>query len=318
MNPRFSIIIPVFNVENYLHQCLDSVIEQDFDNYEVICVNDGSTDESPQILKEYEQKYNQIKVIHQTNKGLSAARNRGINASKGDYILFLDSDDWLETNALSILKKNLSDEDLLCFSGSLFYEDSGLLIKDSGYSDTNLSGWEYYNKYVTKPVKFHFVCVVLRLYRRDYLFKNKLFFKEGIFHEDNLFTPLACYFANKVSVINESLYVYRQRVGSIMGDTTFKRLQDLIETVNYLAEFFSNKVGMEKKYIYKYLASAYISAFSVEKTLVYGNRDAEISRLINWRLFRLACVNPRHFFLFNLIRLHPSLFRFYTRLVKII
>ena len=97
---RFSIIIPVYNVEKYLRDCLDSVLGQSFSDWEAICVNDGSTDHSASILEEYASRDIRITVISQPNGGLSAARNTGMNAAKGDYVIFLDSDDWLEADAL--------------------------------------------------------------------------------------------------------------------------------------------------------------------------------------------------------------------------
>ena len=121
----FSIIIPVYNVENYLRDCLDSVLGQSFSDWEAVCVNDGSTDHSVSILEEYASRDNRITVISQPNGGLSAARNTGLNAAKGDYVIFLDSDDWLEADALKTLSENLSGEDLLCFNGRRYFEDSG-------------------------------------------------------------------------------------------------------------------------------------------------------------------------------------------------
>ncbi|MBR5160328.1 MAG: glycosyltransferase family 2 protein, partial [Thermoguttaceae bacterium] len=100
--PAISVIIPVYNVEPYLRECLDSVVNQTFRDIEIICVNDGSTDGSPAILEEYAAKDSRIIIIHQQNGGLSAARNSGMNAAKGDFILFVDSDDYIKQNTLEI------------------------------------------------------------------------------------------------------------------------------------------------------------------------------------------------------------------------
>ena len=121
----FSIIIPVYNVEPYLRTCLESVFNQSFDDWEVVCVNDGSTDGSAAILEAYSAKDNRLRIITQSNGGLSAARNAGMKEAKGDHILFLDSDDWLEANALETLAQNLDDEDMLCFSGRRYFEETG-------------------------------------------------------------------------------------------------------------------------------------------------------------------------------------------------
>ena len=102
-----SVIVPVFNSEKTLNRCLDSILNQTFKNFEVICVNDGSQDNSGQILNEYKMKDERIKVIEQKNKGLSGARNTGINLAKGKYVTFIDSDDWIEINTFEKIKENI-------------------------------------------------------------------------------------------------------------------------------------------------------------------------------------------------------------------
>ena len=113
----FSIIIPVYNVERYLRDCLNSVLGQTCHEWEAICVNDGSTDGSKFILEEYAAEDPRIKVITKNNGGLSSARNVGLERAEGDYILFLDSDDWLEGRALEILKGNMDGEDIGEYEG---------------------------------------------------------------------------------------------------------------------------------------------------------------------------------------------------------
>ena len=154
----FSIIIPVYNVELYLKDCLDSVLNQSFADWEAICVNDGSTDGSVTILGKYAEKDSRFKIISQPNAGLSAARNTGINAAKGDYILFLNSDDWMELNALEVLSKNINGEDLLCFSGRRFFEETNLynpadVLAEKSYQ----TGKDYYNENALLHRDFAFV-----------------------------------------------------------------------------------------------------------------------------------------------------------------
>ena len=108
---KFSIVIPVYNVEPYLPECLDSVLNQTLSDWEAVCVNDGSTDNSSVVLEDYASKDSRFRVITQPNGGLSAARNTGMKAALGDYVLFLDSDDWLEPNALLVLSEHLNGED---------------------------------------------------------------------------------------------------------------------------------------------------------------------------------------------------------------
>jgi len=311
---QISIIIPVYNVEKYLRQCLDSVLNQEADDYEVICINDGSTDGSGEILHEYSEKYDKIKVIQQENKGLSAARNAGMKAAYGEYIFFLDSDDWLVPNALEILKKEANGEDIICFNGRRYFEDGSLEVPDEGITESNLSGWDYYNKYALKPRKFHFVCTVLRIYRRDFLLQYQLFFEEGIYHEDNLFTPIACYYAKSVKVIPDILYVYRIRANSITQNFDSKRILDIVKVANKLAEFFIPINNLDKTTVYREIAGEYFKGFMPEEIKKYGNHDQALKKLINWDDFRMVAVYPRHKIIYRLLKIHPVIFRVYLKL----
>lgn len=280
---KFSVIIPVYNVEYYLKACLDSVLNQTFEDWEAICVNDGSTDNSATILEEYSHKDGRFKVVNQPNGGLSAARNTGLKAAAGEYVLFLDSDDWIEDNALEILSNDLDDEDMLCFSGRRYYEHEGLyheadLLKERSY----VSGMDYYNENALQSRDFAFVCVVLRAYRRTFLIENCLWFKEGIYHEDNLFTPIACYYAKKVRQVSDCLYDYRVRANSITTTGNVKRLRDLTGTANSLASFFIPKQGFDKTVIYRAITHHYQAVFAKASK---GERK-ELKLLCDWTMYR--------------------------------
>jgi glycosyltransferase involved in cell wall biosynthesis len=306
-----SVIIPVYNVEQYLHDCLDSVVAQSYSDYEIICVNDGSTDGSLEILCEYQKKYSKIIVITQQNKGLSGARNAGIEAAKGDYLFFLDSDDWIEPTTIEILAMKQNGEDLLCFNGRRVFENGETEEPDAGISDSQLSGWDYYTKYALLPRKFHFVCTVLRLYRREYVLKNNLFFEEGIYHEDNLFTPIACYYAQLVKVIPDCLYNYRIRVGSIMQTDNLKKLYDMIVVANKLSDFFIPIKDINKRQLYREIAGEYFSSYLPEKKKLFGKKDKIIRKLINWKNYKEMSVYPRHRFIYLLLFIHPDMFRIF-------
>jgi glycosyltransferase involved in cell wall biosynthesis len=313
---KFSIIIPVYNVELYLGDCLESVVKQTYSDYEVICVNDGSIDGSLKILEEFQKKYLQIKIISQPNKGLSGARNAGIHAAKGDYLFFLDSDDWIEPNTLEILAQKQNGEDLICFNGQRVLENGMIEKPDAGIDEGRLSGWEYYTKYALLPRKFHFVCAVLRLYRREYMLKNNLFFEEGIYHEDNLFTPIACYYAKSVKVIPYCLYVYRIREGSIMQTVSFQRIIDTISVANKLSDFFIPINDIDKSKLYKEIAGEYFGTFMPEINKLYGHRDDEIKKQISWNNFKEVSIYTRHKRIFLLLSIHSILFRIYLKIEK--
>lgn len=305
--PRFSIIIPVYNVEPYLRECLDSVLQQSHDDWEAICVDDGSTDGSAAILAEYAALDGRFRVVTQPNGGLSAARNTGLDNATGDYILFLDSDDWFETNALECIHSQLRPPtsdlrplDLLCFGGWRGAEE------ERPTPATYPTGWDYYNHCALAHHPFPFVCVVLRCYRRQMLEENDLCFREGILHEDNHFTPRVCLKAKEVKVISAPLYHYRQRPGSIMATRSFRSRQDMIRIANDLAAHFSQHNDLDRSIIYRALTHHYQVAF------LGATRDESkaLYPLVDWHLYRtVSRTRPRHRLNYTLLRFSPTLYR---------
>jgi glycosyltransferase involved in cell wall biosynthesis len=280
---QFSVIVPVYNVEQYLPECLDSLFHQTYGDWEAVCVDDGSTDGCAAILAGYASRDSRIKVITQPNGGLSAARNTGLDNATGDYILFLDSDDWLEPNTLECIHSNLRPPtsdlrplDLLCFGGWMGSK------AECPTSETFATGWNYYNRHALEHHEFPFVCVVLRCYRRQLLTDNRLTFRHGILHEDNLFTPQVCLAAQKTEVIPAMLYHYRVRPGSIMTTRGIKSRESLITISNELSEKFGNIDGLDRTTVYRFLTQCYQMAF-------LGATDDEASHLrtlVDWTSYR--------------------------------
>lgn len=302
----FSVIIPVYNVEAYLKQCLDSAVGQTYTNVEIICVNDGSTDDSSSILDEYASNHTNFTLLYQENQGLSAARNAGIRAAKGDYVFFLDSDDWIEPDTFKLLAEKQKGEDLVCFNGRRYFEDGTAEAPDPGMDDPVLTGWEYYNKYASVSRKFHFVCTVLRLYRREYLLKNSLFFEEGIYHEDNLFTPLACYYAKRVKVISDVLYVYRIRAGSITQSvfseqSKIKRIHDIVRVNNSLLRFFIPIENISKQLLYKNVSTELMHLINMINVWNLNDRLELVYAQIDWDNFKKSIRSLDLFILYKLL-----------------
>ena len=310
----FSIIIPVYNVENYLRDCMDSVLNQTFQDWEAICVDDGSADRSAIILDEYAGRDGRIKVIKQKNAGTASARNAGLKSAKGDYILFLDSDDWLVPNALQTLSNHLNEEDILCFSGRRFFESS----KSFNQADHLLprhykTGIEYYNENALLPRDFAFVCVVLRVYRRAFLLQNDLFFADDISYEDNLWVPIVLYYAESVSVVPDSLYIYRIREGSKMQDVSLKRKVDLLTVANRLAEFFIPRKDFDKTTVYRAITHHYQVVF----TQATPEDDKKLIPLVKWALYKtVSKTKPRHRLNYAAMRISPRLYRAILKLTK--
>ena len=288
----YSVIIPVYNVEEYLQSCLDSVLSQTFSDWEAICVNDGSTDGSVAFLEDYAAKDARITVINQSNAGTAAARNNGIRAAHGDYIFFLDSDDWIVPETLQILANRLRGEDILCFSGKRYFESTGEFhAADILPEITYDAGMDYYNENALVPRDFAFVCVVLRVYKREFLVRNGLFFDDDITYEDNLWVPKVLYFAQTVTVIPDVLYIYRIREGSKMQDVSLKRKMNMLKVANRLAAFFIPKNGFDKTVVYRAVTHHYQSAFLCDSS----SDRKELGKSCDWKKYRIVSwTKPKH------------------------
>ena len=215
-----SVIIPVYNVEKYLCECIDSVLGQTYQDYEVILVDDGSTDSSGTICDKYAETNSRIKVIHRKNGGLSEARNTGFDAANGEYIYFLDSDDYIRADALERMYEasKKTNADIYFFEAEVFYDDKENVDNSVLYERKSDYGTISSGKAAKKMMlenEFYTV-VYLHLYRRQFLIENKIRFYPGILHEDNLFSPLAFVRAKSVTHIHDKLYYRRMRSGSIM------------------------------------------------------------------------------------------------------
>ncbi len=294
--PLFSVIIPIYNTAVYLDDCLRSVVCQlPEQEVEIICINDGSTDDSVTVLQPYLARYPNIRLINQPNAGLSAARNTGLRAASGEYVLFQDSDDWLTSNAIDVLKKELIEHeniDVLAFAGQNYNEDTKQYetvepIPTGEYA----TGMDYYNHFASTNRQFPFVCVVLRAYRRQFLLENGLFFGEGLLHEDNLFTPLVCYKAGRVREISDVLYIYRHRSGSITQSPSDKNTLDLAQIANTVARatLVQKKGRVAKRAVCCYYQRA-IEQARCKPTLLN-----QVKQLVDWKLyFSVSLTKLRH------------------------
>lgn len=220
---KVSIIIPVYNVENYLSECLDSAIAQDHENKEIIVINDGSTDGSSKIIDDYQNEYPGIIVKHTQNQGLSVARNTGLEIASGDYVLFLDSDDWIESDALSTCLNKMDEykSDIIFFAATAFVD--GLpetATKAFNYerpkelTHSPMPSWLLFDRFLKR--KSYTVSACLFVYNKEKFGAVK--FLPGIFHEDNLFTTrLLLEHKDAVAAcIPEQLFHRRIRPDSIM------------------------------------------------------------------------------------------------------
>ncbi len=215
MNELISIIIPVYKVEKYLRNCLDSVINQTYKNLEIILVDDGSPDACPQICDEYEKNDDRIKVIHKENGGLSSARNAGLDKCTGEYIAFIDSDDYVDKMYIEKLYRAAKDKNAQMAICSFFYvNEKGNLKKGTKLENKIVSGDEKMNYIYVNPS----TCVDVswgKLYHKNIW--NNLRFPVGKIHEDVFVSDLTFNNANAVCFVAEYLYFYLQRNNSTSG-----------------------------------------------------------------------------------------------------
>lgn len=242
-----SIIIPAYNVEKFLSKCLDSCLRQDvpITTYEIIIINDGSLDNTFLIATDYAKIYSNISVISQENKGLSVARNAGALQAKGDYVWFVDSDDWIEENCLSKIFTKLIGADLVQIQYRYTF-DNPIWNKDEKiYIDEKKSGQEILLQgCLPAPVQF-------TIYRRKFLQENNLYFVPGIYHEDSEFKPRAVYFAKSVALVNDICYNYYQRTsGSITSSFKIKNAKDIIYVMNSIHKFSKDKEWKYRRAFY--------------------------------------------------------------------
>lgn len=265
----FSIIVPVYKVEKYLSTCVNTLINQTYSDIEIILVDDGSPDNCPKMCDEFALKDSRIKVIHKKNGGLSDARNAGINAAAGRYIIFVDSDDYIELDSCEKLSK-FAQKNVDIIVADAYVEGSKINLSHIPASDTIYSGMEYFKK--AFEAGYAPMAGWLNVFRREYLLENNLFFKKGILHEDEEFTPRAFIYAKRVIVSGIYFYHYIIREDSITTQKNKrKNATDLFDTCLYLEKIYGTFTDKNlKKLALDSLSRKYLSMFQTGKLYQYG------------------------------------------------
>lgn len=239
---KVSVIVPVYNVEKYLRKCLDSLVNQTIDDYEVILVNDGSKDSSQEIINEYKNTYSCIKSFEKENGGMSSARNMGLKHAKGEYISFVDSDDYVELDFLSKMYDKAKEEDsdvVICDYYALNEEEKRYMKCHMNFSS------DLKKEYLLSPPM-----VWSKMIKREIMEKIK--FTEGIFYEDLDICMRLHSLINKVSFVDEPLYnYYLQHSGSVMTQKAFNiHLLDIFTVLEDTKKLLEKKYFPEVEYIY--------------------------------------------------------------------
>lgn len=246
--PKVSVIIPFYNVEKYIGECLESVLNQTLKEIEIICVDDGSTDNSHEIVSEYKRKNENIKIIQKENGGQSSARNAALKIAKGKYIYFLDSDDCILPTTLEDAYQKAEKEqlDIVCFNTVAIFESEEMKDEYRFYENSYIRTGDYsgvqtgQSMFAKMREKYEFfVPVWFQIFRRSLIEENHLSFYEGIIHEDNLFTVQCFMLAKRVGYIDRTYHHRRIRVGSTMtSKIDMRNVEGYIVSYTELLRFF--------------------------------------------------------------------------------
>lgn len=272
--PKISIIIPVYNVEKYLRECLDSCVNQTLEDIEIICVDDCSTDNSYKILEEYQQKDSRIRIFQQEeNKKQGAARNKGLEVATGEYVWFIDSDDYIDTKACQILYDAVKefDVDMLCFSAIQFSEEDE---KRKFFYPKHFQGVQinkvYHPQTNWKEIHFSNLNPTVWAYLTKRSVIQKFKFREGVVYEDLDFTPKLFYYIDSFCYIPYTPYFYRINSNSTTQiQLTQKILEDYIESTINLSDFITQNKLSRQHFAHK----AFVQQLSWTLDLYKTNRD---------------------------------------------
>lgn len=287
-----SIIIPVYNAERYLAECLGSCLQQDlpYEEYEIICVNDGSTDNSVQILEYYQTRYKNIIVINQANQGVSVARNSGIDIAKSEYIWFVDADDLIQENVLYKLKNIAEDAQKDCFFLKAYYFKGELSEEEIKLKNQGLlfPAPELRTEYCT-----------LKLFRRQIIVQNNIKFAKGIaFGEDQLFNFEFFKYAENNEVLEISTYFHRIHQDSVMQSggwvlTSKRRAAAVVQIILFLIQEQSEEQEPNKTKTIKYLFSRREVLLEIVSRLPLKDMISELKRVRAAGIFNINYLAPK-------------------------
>lgn len=277
--PELSIIVAVFNIEDYIGKCIESIVNQEYKNYEIIIVNDGSTDRSPLVCQSYESKYDCIKVINQNNMGLSDARNAGLDASCGKYITFIDGDDFIEPGYLIKIMSTLSTDTDLLISNYAEYVSANNIKKGA---------YRIKNRY-SNDVLYYAMIEKIPLTAWGKFIKRSLFFPkndkpirfpQNRRYEDTVVILKIIAKSNMIAIVDNAYYYYVQRKSSITHKPKQKDINDLMLNIEEIEDSINNKNSSKYKDVY----ICTILLFALELGHKIEPFNQELVDNIKWRL----------------------------------
>lgn len=273
----FSIIVPVYNTERYLKQCVESILAQEYKNFELILIDDGSIDNSAVMCDEYAKSNENVIVIHKENGGAADARNIGLLRSSGNYVLFVDSDDFIEKGSLESIAKFVYGRklDIVFLKGYKYFDENNIQELDENIDVSTINDKFQLQEYISKLKKLP-GSACTKLVSREFALKNDLFFVKGMYAEDIEWFIKMIKKVESFDALNTSYYYYRQnRNGSVTNKVTAKHINSMIDILEtYAAKNIDN---IEDKYINNYLAYEYIIALALYMKLSKDNK-CEVKR----------------------------------------
>lgn len=289
--PKISIVVAAYNVEEYICRCLNSLTNQTLDDIEIIVVNDGSTDDTLNKIKEFVQDH-RVRVIDKQNGGLIEARKSGLNVTTGEYVQFVDGDDWLREDACEVLYKKATAEnlDILYFNLSYVYGDE-IILNNSKKFDV-LIDEEYLDMVLRNEIRAN---IVLQLIKKSFIKNNNIEIPGGItYAEDLLITVILASYNPRVSMIGEGLYYYYQRVGSITRMLTNKvfDVEKVINLIGIILEKNNFKYKYSEQfnylaymhlYFYRIIEAEHIEKLHYELYCMWKKRNIDIKRNVYYK-----------------------------------
>ncbi len=294
----FSVVVPVYNVEQYLEECIESILSQTFEDFELILVNDGSTDRSPAICDEYAKKDIRVKVIHKEKGGLSDARNIGTNEAQGQYIIYIDSDDYVKKNFFfqEVYNKTKDNADIICYKFCKYFENTGT-FSNCSFNFPTLAKNDTMSERINKIVKNDaFYCSAWsKAIKLSLIKENNIKFEKGLLGEDQEWYYHILLVANNINGLDDDFIVYRQRANSITSSWKTKNLTDCI----YLIEKWN--IGIHnadisdnyKTALYNSLAKLYCNLLIGYTTFKNKNKKDYIKQIEDLKHLLKYDLNPR-------------------------
>lgn len=293
IKPKFSIIVPIYNMEKYLEQCIKSVISQSFTDYELLLIDDGSNDKTSTICKKYENE--KIKYIYQKNSGVSVARNTGIKKSKGKWIIFIDPDDWIEKDYLYEFNERITDDiDIIICDD--YVEFPKKTIKNNIYKENftfankekNILLMQFFSKNKSEYFPQNHDCSAPwgKAYRKSLITKNNLIFEPELKRaQDKIFNLYAFRYSNKILYFQKCLYHYRMNPNSTWGKYSNEVSNDLIKLYKHMRKYINTYEKNNNEFMDAYYEKVVISINTIFRQK-YFHKDCKIKYLKKHELIK--------------------------------